>query len=152
MKKDINYNIKDGYELQDVLLHHLEYKYSQYYFHIEYLVDKYKRVRIVFYNANKKALQYDISCSGNISILIEGFNEDNSISKYMMAHCIKDKEIKYQMNWKDTSGNINKIVPYIISKFKNLDLEKITDSTRHMTFDKVEEKIVKKNTYNSKIF
>ena len=136
MKKE-NYNIKNGSELESLLRDELNPIFSTRYFHIDYNTIPYKRLSIVLYNADKRASQYIISLSGNIALQITGFDDQDNISSYMVLNCLKEREIGILMQIKNQSGNIDSIIAYLLKKFKHLNLEKVTDSTKHMKFDEI---------------
>ncbi len=142
-KKEIDFShIKTGIELQNFLREQLNPLFSNLYFHIDYDNDKYKRLRIVLYNADNRTTQYEISLSGNITLLLRGFDNNDRITNSMSLECIKSREIEILMHFSTQNGNINKIGNYIIKKFKMLNLEKVTCSTKHMKFDEVEIPVV----------
>lgn len=130
-------HIKTGIELQDFLRLELQEKYQGLYFHIDYDEIPNRRLVIVFYNALSSVDMYTISLSGNISVIIDGFDENNKITQNMSTRCLKSKEIELLMNFSTQNGNISKIITYILKKFKSLNLEKVTCSTKHL--EKIQE-------------
>ena len=122
--------IKTGYEMAQYIQTELSEKYSKLYFNCEYKTEPWKVISLVFYNCDKNESQYDISCCGNIAILIEGFKDDDTIDATISAKLLKEREVRSIMNWKDKHGDVDKTVKYIIDKFRHLDLARITDVTR----------------------
>ena len=128
--------MNNGYDLQSFLKRELSYKYAKLAMWVDYYETPYRHLNIVFYNADKRFPDSVVCESGNIALVMTGFGKDNKVLNDLSVSCAKSKEIESLMRWKDNRGNVTKVSKYILDKFKNLDLNKVTCSTKHLKLKK----------------
>lgn len=134
-KKKKDYNVTTASEVVTLIKNELGPIFESRYFSVEFKTHPYKRLSIVLYNGDKRALPWQIGYSGNIAATITGFTDDNKVSSAMCFEVLKSWEIDSVMNINTKNGDINNVLRYVLSKFKNVDLAKVTDYTKHMVFD-----------------